>query len=50
MARINKAAITKMEIVQEATKQFLEKGFTATTVSAMDSNRSSFCARFFLIY
>lgn len=35
MARINKGALTKLEIVQEATKQFLEKGFTHTTVSSI---------------
>jgi len=33
MARINKSALTKREIVQEASKQFLEKGYTATSVS-----------------
>ena len=35
MARISKRTLTRLEIVQEATKQFLEKGFTATTVSAI---------------
>ena len=35
MARINKGALTKLEIVNEATKQFLEKGFTHTTVSSV---------------
>jgi len=35
MARINKSAITRLEIVQEASKQFLEKGYTRTTVSAI---------------
>jgi AcrR family transcriptional regulator len=35
MARINKGALTKLEIVQEASKQFLEKGFTGTTVSSI---------------
>lgn len=35
MARINKRALTKLEIVQEAMKQFLEKGYTATTISAI---------------
>ena len=35
MARINKGALTKLEIVQEATTQFLEKGFTHTTVSSI---------------
>lgn len=35
MARINKSALTRLEIVQEASKQFLEKGYTHTTVSAI---------------
>lgn len=35
MARINKSALTKLEIVQEASKQFLEKGYTRTTVAAI---------------
>ena len=35
MARIRQRDLTRLEIVQEATKQFLEKGFTATTVSAI---------------
>jgi len=35
MARIDKGALTKAEIVAEATKQFLEKGYTHTTVSAI---------------
>lgn len=35
MARINRTALTKIEIVLEATKQFLEKGYTNTTVSAI---------------
>lgn len=35
MARINKSALTRLEIVQEASKQFLEKGYTRTTVSAI---------------
>lgn len=33
MARIDKSAIVRLEIVQEASKQFLEKGYTATSVS-----------------
>ena len=33
MARIDKRAIVKLEIVQEASRQFLEKGYTATTIS-----------------
>ena len=35
MARINKRALTKLEIVQVASRQFLEKGYSATTVSAI---------------
>ena len=35
MARIDKSALTKTEIVTEATKQFLEKGFTRTAVSSI---------------
>ena len=35
MARIDKRALTKLEIFQEASKQFLEKGYSATTVSAI---------------
>lgn len=35
MARINKSVLTRLEIVQEASKQFLEKGYTHTTVSAI---------------
>ena len=35
MARIDKSALTKLEIVTEATKQFLEKGFSNTTVSSI---------------
>lgn len=35
MARINRTALTRIEIVIEATKQFLEKGYTNTTVSAI---------------
>ncbi|MBR2042210.1 MAG: TetR/AcrR family transcriptional regulator [Oscillospiraceae bacterium] len=35
MARIDKRALTKLEIVQEASKQFLEKGYTSTTISAI---------------
>lgn len=35
MARIDKSALTKTEIVQEACKQFLEKGYSNTTVSAI---------------
>ena len=35
MARIDKSALTKAEIVAEATKQFLEKGYSCTTVAAI---------------
>ena len=35
MARINKTALTRWEIAREATKQFLEKGYTVTTVSSI---------------
>ena len=35
VARIDKSALTKLEIVTEATKQFLEKGFSNTTVSSI---------------
>lgn len=35
MARIKKSTLTRLEIVQEASKQFLEKGYTRTTVSAI---------------
>ncbi len=35
MARIDKGMLTKLEIIDEASKQFLEKGFSATTVSSI---------------
>lgn len=35
MARISKRALTRLEIVQEASKQFLEKGYTRTTISGI---------------
>lgn len=35
MARINKSALTKLEIVQESSKQILEKGYTATSITAI---------------
>ena len=35
MARINKRALTKREIVREATKQFLEKGYSSTAIAAI---------------
>lgn len=35
MARIDRSALTKLKIVQEASKQFLVKGFSQTTISAI---------------
>ena len=35
MARIDKSALTKMEIIQETSGQFLENGYTRTTVSSI---------------
>ena len=35
MARINKSAVTKLEIVRESSRQFLEKGYTATSISGI---------------
>ena len=35
MAKIDKSALTKAEIIAEATRQFLEKGYSHTTVSAI---------------
>ena len=35
MARINKKELTKLEIVQVASRQFLEKGYSRTTVAAI---------------
>lgn len=35
MARIDKSALTKAEILSEASRQFLEKGYSNTTVSAI---------------
>ena len=35
MARINKSALTRLEIIQEASRQFLERGYNRTTVSAI---------------
>lgn len=35
MARINKGMLTKLEIVEEASRQFLENGFSHTTVSSI---------------
>lgn len=35
MARISKRTLTRLEIVQEASRQFLEKGYTNTTIAAI---------------
>ena len=35
MARIDKGALTRAEIITEATKQFLEKGYTNTSANAV---------------
>ncbi len=35
MARIDKRALTRLEIVQEASRQFLVKGYSGTTISAI---------------
>ncbi len=35
MSRIDKSALTKAEIIAEATKQFLEKGYSNTTISSI---------------
>lgn len=35
MARIDKSALTKAEIIAEASKQFLEKGYSNATISAI---------------
>lgn len=35
MARIDRSALTKLKIVQEASKQFLVKGYSQTTISAI---------------
>ena len=35
MARIDKGALTKTEIITEASKQFLDKGYSNTTISAI---------------
>ena len=35
MAQIDKGALTKLEIITEATKQFLEKGYTNTSANAV---------------
>lgn len=35
MARIDRSALTKLKIVQEASRQFLVKGYSQTTISAI---------------
>ena len=35
MSRRNRGTLTRLEIIQEASKQFLEKGYTNTTVAAI---------------
>ena len=35
MARINKSALTKLEIVQESSKQILQKGYTAASITGI---------------
>jgi len=35
MARIDKGALTRLEIVSEASKQFLEKGYSHTTITSI---------------
>ena len=35
MARIDKGSLTKREIIEEASRQFLEKGFTHTSLAAI---------------
>lgn len=35
MARINKSALTRLEIIRVASRQFLERGYSRTTVSAI---------------
>ena len=35
MARIDKGALTRIEIVAEASKQFLEKGYSNTTIASI---------------
>lgn len=37
MARISKSQLTKLEIIQVATRMFLEKGYTKTTTAAISS-------------
>ena len=35
MARINKSALTKLEIVQESSRQILQKGYTAASITGI---------------
>ena len=35
MARIDKGALTRVEIISEASGQFLEKGYSKTTISSI---------------
>lgn len=37
MARINKAQLTKIEIIQVETRMFLEKGCSATSIKAISN-------------
>ena len=37
MARINKSALTRLEIIRVASRMFLEKGYSATTIKAISS-------------
>ena len=37
MARISKSALTKLEIIRVASRLFLEKGYSATTIKAISS-------------
>lgn len=37
MARINKSTLTKLEIIRVASRMFLEKGYTATTIKAISN-------------
>ena len=40
VARINKSTLTKLEIIRVASRMFLEKGYTATTIKAISSELS----------
>ena len=35
MARIDKGALTRKEIIAEASRQFLEKGYSHTTIASI---------------